>query len=115
MPIVFVKLNEGKSENQKKVMAEGIIQTIVNVTNLDRSMVYVGFEEYSALNSFGDLIIALVHTIEGKTTDDKRQMAQGIANAIVDGAEIDISLTRVGFRDYPKDSYASAGVLLSDK
>ena len=63
---------------------------------------------------FGDLIIALVHTIEGKTIDDKRQMANGIANAIVDGAEIDISRTRVGFREYPKDSYASAGILLSD-
>ena len=115
MPIVFVKLNEGKSDKQKKVMADGITQTIVDVTKLDKSMVYVGFEEYSALNSFGDLIIALVHTIDGKTIDEKRQMAKGIAEAIVEGAEVDISFTRVGFREYPKDGYATAGVLLSDK
>lgn len=115
MPIVFVKLNEGKSDQQKKAIAEGITQSIAEVTKLDRSMVYVGFEEYSALNSFGDLIIALVHTIDGKTIDEKRQMAKGIAYAIADGAEVDMSVTRVGFREYPKDGYAVAGVLLSDK
>ena len=115
MPIVFVKLNEGKSEKQKKAMAEGITQTIMDVTKPDRALVRVGFEEYSALNSFGDLIYVVVHTIEGKTIDEKRQMVNGIVQAIMNGAEVDISVTRVGFVEYPKDSYAIAGKLFSER
>lgn len=115
MPLVYIKLNEGKSEKHKKAMAEGIVQSIVDAIKVNKNLVRVGFEEYSTFNGLGDIIYAIVHTIEGKTTDEKRQMASGIAHAIVDGARVDISVTRVGFLEYPKDSYAIAGELLSDR
>ena len=69
----------------------------------------------STLNTFGELIYAIVHTIEGKSKNDKQQMVDGIVEAIVDGADVDKSVTRVEFLESPVDNYAIAGVLYSDR
>ena len=115
MPIAFIKVNQGLLKEQKDKIRHDITQVIMNSMKLDESMVRVAFEEYAPENSFGNVILVIVHTIEGKTKDQKKNTVQGICEAIIDTTGMDISTLRVGFIEYPKDNYAIAGELVSEK
>lgn len=115
MPITFVKVNQGLLKEQKEKIKLDITKVLKDSMNMSESEVMIAFEEYTHENSFGNIIFVIVHTIKGKTAEQKRHAAKGICKAVADTAGMDISALRVGFIEYPKESYAIAGVLLSDR
>jgi len=53
--------------------------------------------------------------LEGRTTEQKRKVAQRITDALVEDANAKRDAIRVAFIEVSKESYASAGVLIADK
>ena len=56
-----------------------------------------------------------VTMLEGRTTDQKRKIAQRITDAIVEEAGARREAVVVAFHEVSKESYASGGVLMVDK
>ncbi len=59
--------------------------------------------------------VITVEWVEGRSKDQKTQVAQAITDAIstIGGAKPEA--TYVVFKDVPKENWASGGILLSDK
>jgi len=53
--------------------------------------------------------------LEGRTTEQKRKVAQRITDAIVEEAGARREAVVVAFHEVSKESYASGGVLMVDK
>ena len=53
--------------------------------------------------------------LTGRTTDQKRKLAQRITDAMVEEAAARREAVVVVFNEVPKESYASGGVLMADK
>jgi len=53
--------------------------------------------------------------LEGRSTDQKRKLAKRITEALVEEAGARPEAIVVAFHEVSKESYASGGVLLSDK
>jgi len=53
--------------------------------------------------------------LEGRTTEQKRKVAQRITDAIVEEAGARREAVVVAFHEVSKESYASSGVLMVDK
>ena len=53
--------------------------------------------------------------LEGRTTEQKRKVAQRITDALVEEAGARRDAVVVAFHEVSKESYASGGVLMSDK
>jgi len=53
--------------------------------------------------------------LEGRTTEQKRRIAQRITDAIVEEAGARRETVVVAFHEVSKESYASGGVLMVDK
>ena len=53
--------------------------------------------------------------LEGRTTEQKRKVAQRITDAIVEEAGARREAIVVAFHEVSKESYASGGVLMVDK
>jgi len=53
--------------------------------------------------------------LSGRTTEQKRKLAQRITDAIVEEAGAPRNAVIVAFHEVSKESYASAGVLIADK
>jgi len=53
--------------------------------------------------------------LEGRTTEQKRRIAQRITDAIVEEAGASRETVVVAFHEVSKESYASGGVLMVDK
>jgi 4-oxalocrotonate tautomerase len=56
-----------------------------------------------------------VTMLEGRTTDQKRKLAQRITDAMVEEAGARREAIVVAFHEVSKESYASGGVLMADK
>ena len=56
-----------------------------------------------------------VTMLQGRTTDQKRKIAQRITDTMVEEAGARREAIMVAFHEVPKESYASGGVLLVDK
>jgi 4-oxalocrotonate tautomerase len=59
--------------------------------------------------------IIQVTFLEGRTTDQKRKLAQRLTDAIVEEAGAKREAVTIAFVEVSKDSYATAGVLMADK
>ena len=53
--------------------------------------------------------------LSGRTTEQKRKLAQRITDVIVEEAGASRDAVIVAFHEVSKESYASGGVLISDK
>jgi 4-oxalocrotonate tautomerase len=53
--------------------------------------------------------------LSGRTTEQKRKLAQRITDVIVEEAGASRDAVIVAFHEVSKESYASAGVLIADK
>jgi 4-oxalocrotonate tautomerase len=53
--------------------------------------------------------------LTGRTTEQKRKLAQRITDALVEEAGAPREAIVVTFHEVPKESYASGGLLVSDK
>ncbi len=53
--------------------------------------------------------------LEGRTTEQKRKLAQRITDAMVEEAGARREAVVVAFHEVSRESYASGGVLMSDK
>jgi 4-oxalocrotonate tautomerase len=53
--------------------------------------------------------------LSGRTTDQKRKLAQRITDAMVEEAGAQREAIVVTFHELSKESYASGGVLMTDK
>ena len=53
--------------------------------------------------------------LAGRTTDQKRKLAKRITDVMVEEAGAHRDAVIVTFNEVPKESYASAGVLIADK
>jgi 4-oxalocrotonate tautomerase len=53
--------------------------------------------------------------LQGRTTEQKRRVAQGITEVMVQEAGARREAIVVAFHEVSKESYASGGVLVSDK
>ena len=53
--------------------------------------------------------------LQGRTTEQKRRLAQRITDAMVEEAGARREAIVVAFHEVPKESYASGGVLMADK
>jgi 4-oxalocrotonate tautomerase len=53
--------------------------------------------------------------LTGRTTDQKRKLAQRMTDAMVEEAAARRDAVVVVFNEVPKESYASGGVLMADK
>jgi len=53
--------------------------------------------------------------LTGRTTDQKRKLAQRITDAMVEEAGARREAIVVAFHEVSKESYASGGVLMADK
>jgi 4-oxalocrotonate tautomerase len=53
--------------------------------------------------------------LEGRTTDQKRKIAQRITDTLVEEAGARREAVIVAFHEVSKESYASGGVLMADK
>lgn len=56
-----------------------------------------------------------VQLLEGRTTEQKRAAAKALAQALVDHCGASLEGTTVVFQDISRDSWARAGVLISDR
>lgn len=56
-----------------------------------------------------------VTLLEGRTTEQKRKLAARLTDVLVEEAGARKEGVVVTFIDVPRDSYASGGVLMSDK
>jgi 4-oxalocrotonate tautomerase len=56
-----------------------------------------------------------VTMLEGRTTDQKRKLAQRITDAMVEEAGARREAVVVAIHEVSKESYASGGVLMADK
>jgi 4-oxalocrotonate tautomerase len=56
-----------------------------------------------------------VQLLEGRTTEQKRNAAKAIAQAMVEHCGASIDGTVVVFQDISRDSWSRAGVLISDR
>jgi 4-oxalocrotonate tautomerase len=59
--------------------------------------------------------LVIVKMLDGRTVEQKRQMAAEITETVVRVAGTTIDQVDVVFEDYPKESWAKAGTLFSDK
>jgi 4-oxalocrotonate tautomerase len=59
--------------------------------------------------------VVQVSLLEGRTTDQKRNIAKRITQMLVEEAGANEQGIVVTFVDLPTDSYASGGVLICDK
>jgi 4-oxalocrotonate tautomerase len=59
--------------------------------------------------------VVQVTLLEGRTTEQKRKLAARITDAMVEEAGARKEGVVVTFVDVPRDSYASGGILMSDK
>jgi 4-oxalocrotonate tautomerase len=53
--------------------------------------------------------------LEGRTTDQKRKLAQRITDVMVEEAGARREAVVVAFHEVSKESYASGGILMADK
>jgi 4-oxalocrotonate tautomerase len=53
--------------------------------------------------------------LTGRTVDQKRKLAQRITDVMVEEAKAQREAVVVVFNEVPKESYASAGILVADK
>lgn len=58
--------------------------------------------------------IIQIHLLEGRTTDQKRQLAKNVTQAVCDTLDKDPSSVRVILSDMAEDEYAIGGVLIKD-
>lgn len=56
-----------------------------------------------------------VSLLEGRSTEQKRKLAQRITDAMVEEAGANRQAVVVTFVDLPRDSYSSGGTLICDK
>jgi 4-oxalocrotonate tautomerase len=65
--------------------------------------------------SGGEMPIVQVTLLKGRTAEQKRKLAARITDAMVEEAGARKEGVVVTFVDVPRDSYASGGILMSDK
>ena len=53
--------------------------------------------------------------LEGRTTEQKRKVAQRITDVLVEEANAKREATVIAFHEVSRESYASGGVLMADK
>lgn len=53
--------------------------------------------------------------LEGRSTDQKRKIAQRIASALIDDGKASSEHIQITFLDLPTTSYALAGTLVADQ
>jgi len=58
--------------------------------------------------------IVQIELLEGRTVEQKRQLAEKVTQAIVDSVGTQPENVSIIIRDMPKENYAKAGVLASD-
>ncbi len=58
--------------------------------------------------------IVHIHLVEGKTVEQKREMAQKVTDAIVDTLHCARTAVTIIYADMPPENYAPAGVLRLD-
>ncbi len=56
-----------------------------------------------------------IHLIEGRTEEQKREMASKITDVISDVAKVKKELVHILFVDLPKTNISKGGILVSDK
>jgi 4-oxalocrotonate tautomerase len=56
-----------------------------------------------------------IHLIEGRTEEQKREMASKITDVISDVAKVEKELVHILFVDLPKTNISKGGILVSDK
>jgi 4-oxalocrotonate tautomerase len=56
-----------------------------------------------------------VKILEGRTTEQKKQMVMGLTDVLVNTINTTSKDVRIHIVEMPKDSYAIAGQLISDK
>lgn len=59
--------------------------------------------------------LVVVKMLEGRSLDQKRQMVEEITDTIVRVAGTSIDQVDVVFEEYPRENWAKAGTLFSDK
>lgn len=59
--------------------------------------------------------LVVVKMLEGRTIEQKRQMVEEITDTIVRAAGTTIDQVDVIFEEYPRENWAKAGKLFSDK
>ena len=59
--------------------------------------------------------VVQITMLEGRTVEQKRKVAARITDALVEEAGAKREAIIVAFNDTPRDSYATGGVLMSDK
>ncbi|MGI6344502.1 MAG: 4-oxalocrotonate tautomerase [Bacillota bacterium] len=58
--------------------------------------------------------IVQIELLEGRTTEQKRALAEKVTQAIVESVNCPPSAVSIIIRDMPRTNYARAGVLASD-
>lgn len=56
-----------------------------------------------------------IQLVEGRTTEQKRRMAEEITKSIMDICNVPNTAVTIYFDDMPKDSYSKGGVLVCDE
>lgn len=59
--------------------------------------------------------LIIVKMLDGRTVEQKRQMAAEITETVVRVAGTTVDQVDVVFEDYPRENWAKAGTLFSDK
>lgn len=59
--------------------------------------------------------IVQIDMIEGRTTEQKREMAKKVTQAIVETAKCSPDAVNIVIRETSKENIAKAGILMSDK
>lgn len=59
--------------------------------------------------------IVQIEMLEGRTTDQKREMAKGVTEAIVKALNVSPDAVRIIIREMKREDYAVAGVLQVDR
>jgi 4-oxalocrotonate tautomerase len=59
--------------------------------------------------------LVIVKMLEGRTVEQKRQMATEITEVVTRVANTQVEQVDVVFEDYPRENWAKAGTLFCDK